>query len=56
MKEIILDTGCTQTLVRKDLMPPGKETGSDVCIRCEHGDVVSYQLTNTEPQIDGRCI
>lgn len=52
MKEIILDTGCTQTLV----MPPGKETGSDVCIRCEHGDVVSYQLTNTELQIDGRCI
>ena len=38
---ILLDTGCTRTLVQQDLVPPGKMTVGRVSIRCAHGDVVS---------------
>ena len=53
---IVLDTGCSRTLVRQDLVPPQKRTGGEVSIRCAHGDVVSYQLADVEMEIEGRQI
>ena len=40
--DILLDTGCTQTLVHRRLIAPGKETHGSVAVRCAHGDKVSY--------------
>ena len=51
---IVLDTGCSRTLVRQDLVPPEKRTGGEVSVRCAHGDVVSYQLANVEMEVEGQ--
>ncbi len=56
VKGIVLDTGCTRTLVRKDLVPQGQETGGEVSIRCAHGDVVTYQLAEVELEVGGKYI
>ena len=53
---ILLDTGCTRTLVQQDLVPPGKMTVGRVSIRCAHGDVVSYALAKVSMRIEGRRI
>ena len=44
VKGILLDIGCSRTLVWQDLVPMEKRTGGRVSIRCAHGDVVSYAL------------
>ena len=41
---ILLDTGCTQTLVRQDLVPEEKRIEGTTQIRCAHGDIISYPL------------
>lgn len=53
---IVLDTGCSRTLVRQDLVPRNKRTGEEVSIRCAHGDVVVYQLADVEMEIEGRHV
>ncbi len=53
---ILLDTGCSRTSVRQDLVMSGKKTGGEVAIRCAHedtGDGVSYQLADIEMEIEG---
>ena len=41
--DIVLDTGCTQTMVRQDILPDDfKPTGQTVQIRCAHGDAATY--------------
>ena len=51
---ILLDTGCSRTLVHSDLVPEGKFLeGEAVTIRCAHGDTVLYPLARVELQIDG---
>ena len=45
VSNILLDTGCSRTLVRKDLVPKEKILdGEVVAIRCAHGDTVLYPL------------
>lgn len=45
VSNILLDTGCSRTLVQKDLVPKEKLLdGAVVPIRCAHGDTVLYPL------------
>ena len=45
VKDILLDTGCSRTLVRKDLVSEDSLlAGEAVAIRCAHGDTVLYPL------------
>ena len=52
--DIILDTGCSRTMVRQDLLPPHYQTtGTSVQIRCVHGDVTTYPLAKVHLEIGG---
>ncbi len=51
--DIVLDTGCTRTMVRQDLPTDIQTTGQTVQIRCAHGDVTTYPLANIHLEIDG---
>ena len=42
MSDIILDTGCTRTLVHRN-----------VVIQCAHGDAVAYPLANVKLEVQG---
>ena len=42
--EIVLDTGCARTMVRKELVRPNKITDRQVSIHCAHGSSVTYPL------------
>ena len=55
--DIILDTGCTKSLVRSDLVPTEAVTGSSqaITIRCTHGDTVLYPLATISVEVDGLC-
>ena len=52
--DIILDTGCSRTLVRSNLV--GKERLSSeksVTVQCAHGDVVEYPVVTVEIRVQG---
>ena len=50
--DILLDMGCSQTMVHADLVPPEKFLEGDAAtIQCAHGDTVLYPLAN----IIGSC-
>ena len=52
--QIVLDTGCSRTMVRRDLVPENKFIEGDaVTIRCAHGDTVLYPVAQLELQVDG---
>ena len=51
--DILLDTGCSKTLVRRELVPTEKILPEQVPIRCAHGDTVMYPLANIEVQLGG---
>ena len=52
IKIILLDTGCSRTMVKKDLVPEEKNLqGKAVAIRCAH--TVLYPLTQVQAKIDG---
>ena len=52
--DIVLDTGCTQTMVHKALVPrPQTVPGETVPVRCSHGDVTFYPLANVRLCIQG---
>ena len=52
--EILLDTGCTQTMVRKDLILPEQLIeGEAATIRCVHGDNVLYPLAEVAIEVEG---
>ena len=52
--DVLLDTGCSQTLVRSDLVPAAKRVEGDaVTIRCAHGDTVLYPLAEVTMTVDG---
>ena len=54
---ILLDTGCSRTLVRRDLVPEDRFLeGEAVTIRCAHGDTVLYPLARVTLEMDGRHI
>ena len=54
VRYIILDTGCTRTLVHQKLIPQGKKSMGEVIIRCTHGDEISYLVTEVEIEVGGR--
>ncbi len=56
VKGIVLETGFMCTLVRKDLVPQGQETGGEVSIRCAHRVVMTYQLAEVKLEVGGKCI
>ena len=51
--DILLDTGCSKTLVRRELVPTQKILPEQVPIRCAHGDTVMYPLANIKVQLGG---
>lgn len=54
---ILLDTGCSRTLVHQDLIPESKIQESEViAIRCAHGDTVIYPLAEISMEVEGRKI
>lgn len=54
---ILLDTGCSRTLVHQDLVPESKIQESEVmAIRCAHGDTVLYPLAEISMEVEGRTI
>ena len=57
MESIVLDTGCSRTLVRSNLIPQDKVLeGEVVAIRCAHGDTVLYPLALVHLEINGHHI
>ena len=50
--DIFLDTGRSQTMVRKGLVPKGKLLSETVELRCVHGYKVSYPLTMLYMELD----
>ena len=51
---ILLDTGCSRTMVRQALVPQSKFLEGDaVTIKCAHGDTVLYPLAEVEMEVDG---
>lgn len=41
--DIILDTGCSRTMIHQDLVPEDKKiSGEAIMLRCAHGDTVLY--------------
>ena len=54
VRDILLDTGCSKTLVRSDLVPAEKLLEGDaVTIRCAHGDTALYPLAEVTIEVDG---
>ena len=52
--DIVLDTGCSRTMVRRDLVREEKHLdGEAVTVRCAHGDTVLYPLAEVEIELDG---
>jgi predicted aspartyl protease len=56
VSNILIDTGCSQSIVREELVPQERLLGEAVTIRCAHGDVVLYPLAMVEIQIDNRTM
>ena len=52
--DIILDTGCSRTIVCQDLVPIEKKVpGEAVTLRCAHGDTVLYPMANVNMEVNG---
>ena len=50
VRDIVLDTGCSQTMVHSGLVPPEKLLDEEsVVVRCVHGDSVLYPLASASP-------
>ena len=57
VKDILLDTGCSRTLIHKDLVPASKiQEDEAVAIRCAHGDTVLYPLALISLEVGGHLI
>ena len=54
VRNLLLDTGCTRTLVRKELVPSKNMIEwKAVTIRCAHGDTVLYLLATVTLEVGG---
>ena len=54
VKNVVLDTGCSKTIVHHSLVPEEKlVTGEAVTIRCAHRDSVLYPLANVDLVVEG---
>ena len=57
VSNILLDTGCSRTLVHWDLVPPGKLLeGRAITICCAHEDKAIYSLAKVGLDIEGKHI
>ncbi len=55
VSDVWLDTGCTRTMVRQDLVPANKLIeGDSIAICCAHGDIVVYPLARVEVEVNGQ--
>ena len=55
MVKVLLDTGCSRTMVRRNLVPEHKLIGGKgVAIRCAHRDTTFYPLAEIGVEISGR--
>ncbi|KAL5510142.1 hypothetical protein EMCRGX_G005635 [Ephydatia muelleri] len=48
VEDIVLDTGCSRTMIRRDLVPTTKILDDAVTVQCAHGDTVAYPLAVVE--------
>ena len=54
VEDIVLDTGCSRTMVHSSLVGEGKQLdGEAVTVRCAHGDTVLYPLAKIDLELDG---
>ena len=54
VSRILLDTGCSRTMVRRQFVPQEKFLeGKWVSIRCVHGDTVLYPLADIKLVVEG---
>ena len=54
VSDILLDTGCTRTMVRGDLVPEEKLLpGEAATVLCAHGDTVLYPLARVRIDVEG---
>nr|XP_025035341.1 uncharacterized protein LOC112544063 [Pelodiscus sinensis] len=57
--EAILDSGCGQTIVRKDVIYPVRARGAPIALRCVHGDIHYYPTTRVrigDGEVERNCI
>ncbi len=55
--DILLDTGCSRTLVRRELVKPQKFVErKSVEIQCAHGDTTPYPVAKVDLSVEGREI
>nr|XP_025037655.1 uncharacterized protein LOC112544857 [Pelodiscus sinensis] len=57
--EAILDSGCGQTIVRKDVIYPVRARGAPIALRCVHGDIHYYPTTQVrigDGEVERNCI
>ena len=55
--DILLDTGCSRTMVHRSLVPEEKMIyGEVVTIRCAHGDTALYPLAHVQLEVEGQSI
>ena len=52
MSDILLDTGCTRTLIRRDLVPDDRLLDSTIEIQCSHGDCMEYPLAEIDVAVN----
>ena len=52
--DVVLDTGCSQTMVRQSLIPEERlVAGATTSLRCAHGDVIAYPLADVRMEVGG---
>ena len=57
VERILLNTGCSKTLVRKELIQKKKVLeGEAVTIQCAHGDTVLYPVAKVQMSVDGKVV
>ena len=57
VSDILLNTGCSRTMILKDLVPASRYLEGDaVTIRCAHGDITLYPLADIRMEVDGLSI
>ena len=54
VEDAVLDTECTQTMVRRELVPEGQRIeGEAAAVTCACGDTVLYPIAEAEMELEG---
>ena len=55
--DLLLDTGCSRTIVRRDLVEDEQWLdGESTIIQCTHGDAMAYPLAEVSVEIEGKPV